>query len=321
MKISARIVLTSFVLLAVAAVVFKITRRPQPEYNKKSVTAWMLELFSTYPRRNAEAIQALRAMGDPAVRQLAEIVEREDSALSKKLLEHADRFPAIAEVIPNKYWYRTMAAMALGEIGTNASSAIPALRKMSNDSDSNLARVAAAALVLVQNESIGKFISASMDYDNTNISKAYGVILSLGPHAKEGIPAYLKELESTNNRIRIRALTVLDRICTETPECVPGCTKLLTDPDGLIRTLAIHALVTCGEMAISSAPTVAGIVSNDPIASCRSSALIFFKRLQRIVSASEFEPFAGVVRHATNDVDEVVRALAWQILNEKQTDH
>ena len=54
---------------------------------------------------------------------------------------------------------------------------------------------------------------------------------------------------------------------------------------------------------------------------CRSSALIFLKRLQRVVPASEFEPFAGVVRRATNDADEVVRGLAWQILNEKQTNH
>ena len=321
MRISARIGLATFVLFAAAVAVFKFTRIPQPEHNKKSVTAWMLELFSTYPRRNAEAIQALRAMGDPAVRQLAEIVEREDSALSKKLLKHADRIPVIAEVIPNKYWYRTMAAMALGELGTNASAAIPALKKMSNDADPNLARVAAAALALVQNESIGKFISVSLDYESTNSVKAYGLILSLGPHAKAGIPAYLKEVESTNNRIRVRALTVLDRICTESPECVPVFTNLLTDPDGLIRTLAIDGLSSCGEMAISSAPTVAELVLNDPNAACRSSALIFFQRLQRIVPASEFEPFVGVVRRATNDVDEVARGLAWQILNEKQTNH
>ena len=320
MRISARIVLTTFVLLVVAAVVFKITRISEPEHNKKTLTALMTELSSTYPRRDAEAIQALRAMGDPAVRQLAEIVEREDSALSKKLLKHADRIPVIAEVIPNKYWYRTMAAMALGELGTNASAAIPALRKMSNDSDPNLRRVAAAALVLVQNEPIEKFISASLDYDSTNASKAYGVILSLGPHAKEGIPAYLREVESTNNRIRVRALTVLGYICTESPECVPVFTNLLTDPDGLIRTLAIDGLSNCGELAKSSASTVAELIEN-PDATCRSSALIFLQRLQRVVPASEFEPFAGAVRRATNDADEVVRGLAWQILNEKQTNH
>ena len=98
-------------------------------------------------------------------------------------------------------------------------------------------------------------------------------------------------------------------------------TNLLTDPDGLIRTLAINGLGTCGEMAKSSAPAVAELVLKDPNATCRSSALIFFQRLQRIVPASEFEPFAGVARRASNDVDEVVRGLAWQILNAKQTSH
>ena len=181
--------------------------------------------------------------------------------------------------------------------------------------------MAAAALVLVQNEPIEQFISASLDYDSTNAGKAYGLILSLGPHAKEGIPAYLKELESTNNRIRVRALTVLDYICTDSSECVPVFTNLLTDPDGLIRALAIHGLSDCGELAKSSAPTVAELLVKDPDASCRSSALIFFRRLQRIVPASEFEAFAGMVRRATNDTDEVVRGLAWQILKEKQTDH
>jgi len=303
-------------LLLVTAVVFKITRSPQADHNKKSVTDWMIELLSTDSWRDAEAMQALRAMGEPAIRQLAEIVEREDSALSKKLLKHADRIPAIAEVVPSKYWYRYMAAMALGELGTNASSAVPALRKMSNDSDRNLARVAAAALVLVQNEPIEKIISASLEYDSTNVSKAYGLILSLGPHAKEGIPAYLKELESTNSQIRLRALTILEHICTESPECVPVFTKLLTDPNGLIRTLAIHGLSNCGEMAKSSASAVAELVLKDPTASCRSGALIFLKR---VVPASEFEPFASLVRRATNDVEQVVRDLAWRILNEKQS--
>jgi HEAT repeat protein len=316
MKTSARIGLVTIALLAVTAVVFKVTRVSQPEHNKKSVTDLMIEWFYAYPRRNAEAIQALRAIGDPAVRQLAMIVEREDSAVTKKLLEHADRIPVIAEVVPSKYWYRTMAAMALGELGTNASSAVPALRKMANDSDANLARVAAAALVLVQNESIGKLISVSLDHESTNATKAYGVILWLGPHAKEGIPAYLEELESTNSRIRTRALTVLGLICTESPECVPVFTKLLTDPNGLIRTLAIHGLSNCGEMAKSSASAVAELVLKDPTASCRSGALIFLKR---VVPASEFEPFASLVRRATNDVEQVVRDLAWQILNEKQS--
>jgi len=46
---------------------------------------------------------------------------------------------------------------------------------------------------------------------------------------------------------------------------------------------------------------------------------MFLLRLQRVVLASEFEPFVGAVRRATNDADEVVRGLAWRILNEKQT--
>src|SRR5437879_10415514 len=257
MKTSTRISLTIFVLIAMGVVGFKVTRIPQLEHNKKSMSDWMAELVSTYPRRNPEAIQALRAMGEPAVRQLAKIVEREDSVLSKKLLEHADRIPVIAEVIPNKYWDRTMAAMALGELGTNASSAVPALRKMSRDSDPNLARVATAALVLGQNEPIEKFISAALDYGTTNAGDAYGVILYLGPHAKHGIPAYLKELESTNNRIRLRALTVLTYICSESPECVPVFTNLLTDADRLTRVHAIYGLMNYGEMAKTSASSIA----------------------------------------------------------------
>ena len=315
MKTSTRISLTIFVLIAMGVVGFKVTRIPQLEHNKKSMSDWMAELVSTYPRRNPEAIQALRAMGEPAVRQLAKIVEREDSALSKKLLERADRIPVIAEVIPSQYWFRTMAAMALGELGTNASSAIPALRKMSRDSDPNLARVATAALVLVQNEPIEKFISASLDYGTTNAGDAYGVILYLGPHAKNGIPAYLKELESTNNRIRLRALTVLTYICSESPECVPVFTNLLTDADRLTRVHAIYGLMNYGEMAKPSAFSVAEFVK-DPDAMCRSSALIF---LQRVVPASEFQSFAGVVRRATNDVDETVRSLALQLLREKRS--
>ena len=313
MKTAARIGLLITVLTLVVVVFLVGRRNPPPSYRDKPFNAWVLQLFSTYPKRDSEALQALLAMGEPAVERLARMVEREDSILTTKLLEQADKVPLIRQIVPSKCWYRYMAAKALGEIGTNAASAIPALSKMALDPDRGLSVAATAALVLVRNESIEQIMAAYVDYSNTNSKKAFGLLLKLGPHAKAAIPVLLNELQSTNDRIRVLAITVLRGAAIESPECLSVFSNLLTDKNNLIRSIAADGLANYGPLAKPEMSSVVKLL-DDPDSLCQSSALMF---LWHVASPEEFAPFQNKVRSLTNSPNEATRIWAGKLLKEK----
>src|SRR5574342_225002 len=50
---------------AVGIVCFFTLRSSEPSYRDKSLSQWVERLFANYPRRDSEAREALRAMGQP----------------------------------------------------------------------------------------------------------------------------------------------------------------------------------------------------------------------------------------------------------------
>ena len=315
MKPAARIGLPVAIVAVLISAFLLTNAEREPEFSGKPLSFWLMQLFADFPRRNPKAIEALRGMGEPAVHRLSKAVEREDSFLTKQLLKHSDKVPMIGEMIPSKYWHRYLAARALGAIGTNATAAIPALKKMSQDSERTLAMSATAALVLVQSEPIERYVSAYLDNSNrTNASRAFLVLCELGPYAEEAIPALLHELESTNSRVRFKAIHVLGSVGAESEMCVQVMTNLLYDADQSIRYSAANALANCGPLAKKTTPHVARLL-NDSEDLCRSSALMF---LWRIVETNEFKPYAVAVKRLTNDTNSIVRSWAETVLEQKK---
>src|SRR6266508_3963645 len=66
--------------VAVGIVCFFTLRSSEPEHGGKPLSRWVEQLFKNYPRVDAEARDALKAMGLPAVRFLTGIVDHEPSA-------------------------------------------------------------------------------------------------------------------------------------------------------------------------------------------------------------------------------------------------
>jgi HEAT repeat protein len=261
---------------------------PEPEFGGMPLSHWLEQSLSDYPRRNVEAITALQVMGEPAVQRLTEMVERDDSFLRKKIIQHGDRLPMLNENLPSKYWVRWVAALALRDLGTNAASAIPALEKMALDSDKNLARAAQATLVVVREERMDKILADYLNYsDHTNSTKAFALLRELGRHAGDAVPALLGELQSTNNRIRLRALLTLEVVGMESDASISAMTNLLADPDPLIRSQATDALVNGGPRAKHATPMVLRLL-DDQDDLCRSSALMF---LHSAIASNEFAPY------------------------------
>ena len=244
MKRPASIVLVSVAMVVLVVSYLLARHKPEPVFNGKPLSYWMFQSVADYPRRNKAANEALQKMGQPAVEALTEAVEREDSFLRKQIAKHDDLIPILNRNIPSKYWYRWLAAHALRGVGTNGASAIPALEKMSLDSDKILSSNARATLLLVKGEPIEKLVTDYQDRSNrTNYAKAFGILLQLGPYAEAAIPILLAELQSTNSRIRSGAVTLLGSVGVESEVCVAAMTNLLNDPDSLIRSTAANALV------------------------------------------------------------------------------
>lgn len=262
---------------------------------------------------DAEAVEALNAMGEPAVRSLVIAAEREDSALKTKLLQHSDTFPIIGELFETKYWDRYIALIALGEMGTNASTAIPLLKRIESCDEPMLAKAATVALVLIERRSIETIAADCFNYESTNCSKASGLLRQLGPHAEVAIPKAIEELNSSNERVRLHSAILLQYIGINSPICVPVFTNMLNDTNHLIRTYGLNGLANCGRMGLSAAPLVETLL-DDANSTCRSAALLYFLR---VIPDNEFEPYRQAVVRATNDINETVRILAEKVLREK----
>ena len=119
-------VVTALVVLALAVGVFTHAPRRKrtvghparnidvsgrgPPYHGQPLRQWIIKLKQGNIHEQAEAQEALRALGRKAVPYLVHELEREDSGLQGQ----------------------AYAASALGEIGPQASDAIPALLRMTN---------------------------------------------------------------------------------------------------------------------------------------------------------------------------------------------
>lgn len=302
-----RFVIVALILTAVG--VYLATRDHEPSYSGKPLSVWLNQLDSKRPRLDHEAITALRAMGEPAIRRLIHTVESSDSDLTLTL----SQLPVMGDLWPARYWHRYLATTALGEIGANAATAIPTLEALRHQADPNLSRAASAALVLIRNDSIASIVADYADYANTNSSKAFGLLLALGPHAREAVPVLLRELQSTNERIRLRASILLRGAAIESPEGVSIFTNLLSDANNSVRVQAIGGLANCGAMAKAAAPLVAKFL-DDPDDAAQSSALVF---LWTVLSPEELSPFRAKVETMTSSTNETTRIWAERLLRDK----
>jgi HEAT repeat protein len=280
-------------------------------YEGKTATEWVIEANANYPRRNQTAVQALRQMGEPAVLHLAWMVETRDSALKSKVLSLSDRFPLIDEVMSSSHWYRYYAARALGDIGPTAKAAVPALEAMTYDPERQLGNIAKAALIRIREEPLQPSIDAFRDPMSTNSSDAFGVLMELGPAAKLAIPTVLEQLQSTNSRVRLRAVLLLGYIGVESEECVAPLAAMLDDADEMVVYTAISSLSHFGPLAKSVIPEIILFLKHAE-SRLRSNALMF---IFLVVPPEEFAPLRYAVQQATADED--VRHLAEMVLREK----
>jgi HEAT repeat protein len=308
-----RVVLAVAILAAISLLLTRKSSPPEPQFEGKSFSVWLSWLFVEPARINPEAVRAFQAMGEPAVQRLMTLVEQEDSLLAKQILKHACKYPALGKVADSSFWTQYLAARALGEIGTNAASAIPVLTRKTQSAEKQVAAAAQAALIRIRNEPIEPHLSAFFDVTNKTYPHPFLVLCELGTHAESAIPKLLEGLDSPNKRVRGLSLHLLGYVGINSTECFAALTNLLQDSDSMVRGSAIDALANFGPPAKPAAPLVVKLL-DDPDDLCQSSALYF---LDAVLTPQEFAPYRARVEVVTNAVNEVTADLARILLRDK----
>jgi len=305
------IALLACVAFAIACVF--ILRSPEPAYGGESLSRCVERLFANYPRQDSEAREALRAMGQPAVRFLARKVDHAPSEWRLRLASMTADIPLRHGLCSVATFDRLFAAKALAEMGPTAKSAIPALERAAKEGDRVLSLAARAALIRIREESIEPQAAAFRQFGTTNSVDAAFLLTELGPYAMPALPALLESLESTNGRVRFYGVMALARIGCETPECVPPLQRLLSDPNHLVRCETLDGLANIGGPAKTALTTVRQSLQ-DPNNLVRAGAVMC---IDKVLSDEEFAAVRDEIVRAKLDTDPTVGQTAQYVLSRR----
>ncbi len=279
----------------------------------KPLSRWVEQLYTNYPRVDAEARDALRAMGEPAVQFLTRIVDHQPSAWRLRLESMTADIPFINRLFDVTNFDRHSAAKLLAEIGPTAMSAIPALERATKNADRSLSVAARAALIRIRGESIDSHVAIYRQLDTASAAQTVFLLMELGPYARPALPAILEGMQSTNHRVRYLASKALPMIGYESPEYVPPLQRLLSDPNDMVRWEAMDSLAHFGPLAKAAIPQARQFL-NDTNSLVRASALLFF---DKVLSDEEFSAVRDEVVRATQDADSTVSQVAQSVLSNR----
>jgi HEAT repeat protein len=278
------------------------------------MSVWVEQLFANYPCMDAEARDALRAMGEPAVRSLIRIVDYEPSIWRYRLASMTADIPFINRHFGVAHADRPSAARSLAEIGPTAKSAIPALERATKAADVSLSVAARAALIRIRGESLDSHIATYRQFDTTNSAQTVFLLMDLGPYAKPALPTILEGMQSTNHHVRYLAARALPMIGGESPEYVPPLQRMLSDPDEMVRWQALSSLRHFGPLAKAAVPQARQLLLHDTNTLVRGNALILF---EKVLSDEEFSTVRDDVVRATQDADSKVSRVAQFVLSRR----
>jgi HEAT repeat protein/S1-C subfamily serine protease len=153
---------------------------------------------------------------------------------------------------------RARAAQALGELGPDAQTAIPALFKALDDRDENVARQAARSLRAIGAPTPDDLDMLKGGLHASRRKRGYAVeaLGMMGPAARSAVSGLVKVLrEDTNTELRQQAARCLGQIgSAATTEGVRALSRALEDSEAVVREAAADALSKFGRQAKRAVP-------------------------------------------------------------------
>jgi len=245
-------------LALIGLLVFFLLPPAEPIVNGHPLSYWIDEARDEDLNESPEVIQsALSAMDDRCIRALINEVNWTPSPRLQEFENFSERWVHVDLPIHNAPDRRQGAALLLGQLGSRASNAIPALdlasRRWVGDPEAGTrARASAiAALILIRHDSVEPCAKKSLDYGDPVSYDYSAAIHFLGTNAASCVPMFVDAMQTTTNyQIRRRAVNALGSIHSRPELTVPALEALLkSSTDRNERMVALFGIADFGSAA------------------------------------------------------------------------
>lgn len=284
-----RIALSAVGAVVVGLVVVALARRSEPVYQGRSVSGWINALAvhegqndsmgNTSRRRYVPskraaltkgiALDALRAIGPPAVPYLVSALQKKDGAFrSRYLSSYLAIGPRLRQFLPepsvDAVYVRRAAILALGELIDLAKPAWPALLEAGRDAAGDVRQAALRTLKALSErepEVNAGLSERSLTTDLRN-SKAVQVVEQYSLRTPRAVQALVHAAKDPDVKLRDQAITQLRAIGAAARAATPCLLDALTDPDGTIRCRACQALAAIQPEASQVVPALISMLND-----------------------------------------------------------
>ena len=292
-------------LLALAAVLLIRWFAAEPEYGGRTLSEWVHDLQHGERDERQRAAEALRNFGAEGLPYLSRELTNPPSLVQRAAKAISGRVPQKVKAPlrriyspPNEMAEKIAALNALKAMGTNGTSAIPAVAKVFRESNVGISSAAAMTLAEMGTNSVPVMIAALDDGDYNIRSLACHVLASFHTNSVAAVPRLGRIAREERGPISSAAVHTLSRI---RGPAIPVLTELVADTNVTVRSQAIYALGIIGAEARSAREAVLGAL-DDSVAEVRVRAV-------QTLGALEFisEDGRRAFRGALDDPDPSVR--------------
>jgi HEAT repeat protein len=261
-----RQLLAAVLVVAVMVVfLFLVLRRTEPVVNGKPISYW-IDARRYTGETFATVSAAYRAMDERSVRWLASQLEWRPAKFRDTLARVVNRVFDDSMPVETPGDRRIEAASALGNLGSRATPAVPALKQVAQtDMEPGAWMVRAAAkatLIRLGQEPLQAHVEALRD--TSNRAKWYEVITTLewlGTNAAPAVAVAVSVVLSTNDvRLRERAVGFLGAVGVNPEICVPALLRVLDEPQ--LRGMALRSLGRFGPAARNATDAVVACLTD-----------------------------------------------------------
>jgi HEAT repeat protein len=241
---------------------FLLLREPEPAYQGKRLSDWLMELNT--PRKSA-AQDAIRHIGRNAVPFLCRELLITDSNLKLKWQQVAGKQRLIHfKVVPafDRHEHAREAIMILGPV---ARPAIPVLIEAFKQGNVGHRISPYDPFPSIGRESIAPLVAACTNENKWVQFFAVRALQTFTNDAPAVVPQLIRSLSSPDPRVRYGAITSLMHVRSLPDLAVPALAQTLADVDPGVRALAAYTLGLYGHEAETIKPVLeAAFEDNDP---------------------------------------------------------
>jgi vesicle coat complex subunit len=242
--------------------------------NSSQVNLYIQQLQSANQQQRISAIESLVGLGKPVVPALVRALK--------------DKNPSV----------RSSAAIALGKMGVQATSAVPSLSHALQDENLEVRRSAAIAMGKLGRPALVPYLVVKLQSPDASVRYSATHALSrFGADAKPAIPQLTKAIQDNNHAVRFGAVNAVGNLGTIAIPTIPSLVKALQENDESVPPSAAYSL---GRIAFSVHENANKVLTQD-----LDSVIANLETAIKIISNSSVKfPEA-----ATNSIQQQLAAL------------